>query len=160
MHNLKQNVKASLSLFLNFFVCSRHGSSMFVTHLLFCKHVILYILYILYTCVMQCSVISLYVVGFRVFTRLQLWKSGRLMNTVNCNSIALALYEIGFMRKKKFIDLYLKTCFLHSSPDAFPKGRVSTPELLPLQPSALTLQAAQQLKISPRFSFPCTIFRR
>lgn len=124
--------------------------------------IFIYLRNIVHMCNAMWSVLNCVV--FRVFARLQLWKSGRLMNTVNCNSIPLGFYKIGYIgfvkNKKKFIDLYLKTCFLHSSPDAFPKGRVSIPELLPLQLSALTLQAAQQQKISPRFSFPCTISRR
>lgn len=96
---------------------------MFVTHLLFFKHIIWYILYILYTCVMQCNkFLCCNVVGFRVFARLQLWKSGRLMNTVICNSIALALYEIGFMRKKSLSIYIWKPVFFIAAQTRSPRG--------------------------------------
>lgn len=132
---------------------------MFVTHLLFCKHVILYILYILYTCVMHCDkFLCCWFQSLHQTTAVKIWAADEYGNLKFYSTCSLRNWF--HEEKKKFIDLYLKTCFLHSSPDAFPKGRVSIPGLLPLQLSALTLQAAQQLKISPRFSFPCTIFRR
>lgn len=52
---------------------------------------------------------------FRVFARLQLWKSGRLMNTVNCNSIPLGFYKIGyigFVKNKKKVYWFIFVFFI------------------------------------------------
>lgn len=76
--------------------------------------------------------ISFYVVGFRVFTRLQLWKSGRLMNTVNCNSIALALYKVGFMKNKKSLSIYIwKLVFFIAAQTCSPRGESVSPSYCP-----------------------------
>ena len=58
------------------------------------------------------------------------------------------------MLEKKIV----RICLFLSSPDEFPKGSRSIPELLPLHRRDLTCQVEPQ-KIWPSFSFLCTISR-
>lgn len=104
---------------------SRHGSSMFVTHLLFCKHIILYILYILYTCVMHCDkFLCCWFQSLHQTTAVKIWAADEYGK---CNSIALALYEIGFMRKKSLSIYIWKLVFFIAAQTRSPRGESVSP---------------------------------
>lgn len=87
-------------------------------------------------------------------TRLKLWNSGQLMNTVNWSIHMNSFDPLIIYAWKKFV----RICLFLSSPDEFPKGSRSIPELLPLHRRDLTCRVEPQ-KIWPSFSFLCTISR-
>lgn len=75
--------------------------------------IFIYLRNIVHMCNAMWSVFNCVV--FRVFARLQLWKSGRLMNTVNCNSIPLGFYKIGyigFVKNKKKVYWFIFVFFI------------------------------------------------
>lgn len=86
--------------------------------------IFIYLRNIVHMCNAMWSVFNCVV--FRVFARLQLWKSGRLMNTVNCNSIPLGSTKsvtlVSWKTKKSLLIYIWKLVFFIAAQTRSPRG--------------------------------------